>query len=106
MLGIAGLVGSGRSELGAALFGHATRSLPAARRVDAPRLRIGLVPEDRRLEGLMMQMSVLENATLAVLPACQPRGLHRAAAERAAPGPGRRPAGAEVRLADRAGQHA
>ena len=29
---------------------------------------IGLLPEDRRLQGLMMRMSVLENATLAVLP--------------------------------------
>ena len=30
---------------------------------------IGLLPEDRKLQGLMMQMSVLENSTLAVLPA-------------------------------------
>ncbi len=78
VLGIAGLVGSGRSELGAALFGidriksgtlcvqgklHSPRS-PR----DAMASGIGLLPEDRRLQGLMMRMSVLENATLAVLP--------------------------------------
>ena len=33
---------------------------------------IGLLPEDRRLQGLMMRMSVLENATLAVLAQPQP----------------------------------
>ena len=81
VLGIAGLVGSGRSELGAALFGldritggtlrvqgklHSPRSPRSPR--DAMASGIGLLPEDRRLEGLMMRMSVLENATLAVLP--------------------------------------
>jgi ABC-type sugar transport system ATPase subunit len=64
VLGIAGLVGSGRSELGAALYGL---DRVRAGTVDA-RAQIGLVPEDRRLQGLMMRMSVLENSTLAVLP--------------------------------------
>jgi ABC-type sugar transport system ATPase subunit len=63
VLGIAGLVGSGRSELGAALYG--------LDRIDSgtidARERIGLVPEDRRAQGLMMQMSVVENGTLGVL---------------------------------------
>src|SRR5450759_2704410 len=81
VLGIAGLVGSGRSELGAALFGMdritsgtvrvrgelRARHSPSSPR-DAMASGIGLLPEDRRLEGLMMRMSVLENATLAVLP--------------------------------------
>jgi ABC-type sugar transport system ATPase subunit len=63
VLGIAGLVGSGRSELGASLYGldRATGGT-----IDA-RERIGLVPEDRRAQGLMMQMSVVENGTLGVL---------------------------------------
>lgn len=87
VLGIAGLVGSGRSELGAALFGldfirggsvH-LRGRPL--RVQSPRQAIlsgiGLVPEDRRVEGLMMNMSVLENATLVVLERLQKLGFIR-----------------------------
>jgi ABC-type sugar transport system ATPase subunit len=80
VLGIAGLVGSGRSELGAALYGL---DRVRAGTVDA-RARIGLVPEDRRLQGLMMRMSVLENSTLAVLPSLARFGflnLRREAAE-------------------------
>jgi ABC-type sugar transport system ATPase subunit len=63
VLGIAGLVGSGRSELGAALYGldRVTGGTLEARE------KIGLVPEDRRVQGLMMGMSVLENGTLGVL---------------------------------------
>lgn len=77
VLGVAGLVGAGRSELGAALFGlDRIRSgrirlggaafAPQSPR-DAMRRGIGLVPEDRRVEGLMMSMSVRENASLATL---------------------------------------
>jgi ribose transport system ATP-binding protein len=88
VLGIAGLVGAGRSELGAALFGSDRiragsvelqgKALQAASPRAAILGGIGLVPEDRRLEGLMMNMSVLENSTLAVLPRMQRRGLiHR-----------------------------
>ncbi len=78
VLGIAGLVGSGRSEVGSALFGidriqsgtlrvQGELRSPRSPR-DAMAAGIGLLPEDRRLQGLMMRMSVLENATLAVLP--------------------------------------
>jgi ABC-type sugar transport system ATPase subunit len=70
VLGVAGLVGSGRSELGAALFGMDRISGGAIRRQGT----LGLVPEDRRLQGLMMQMSVTENGTLAVLRQMQSRG--------------------------------
>jgi ABC-type sugar transport system ATPase subunit len=63
VLGIAGLVGSGRSELGAALCGL-DRVVGGTIESTAT---IGLVPEDRRIQGLMMQMSVLENGTLRVL---------------------------------------
>jgi ribose transport system ATP-binding protein len=70
VLGVAGLVGAGRSELGAALFGmHRIRSGSIRARGS-----IGLVPEDRRLQGLMMRMSVLENSTIAVLPRMQRLG--------------------------------
>jgi ABC-type sugar transport system ATPase subunit len=75
VLGIAGLVGAGRSEIGAALFGLDDRlggavhldgreSHPRSP-ADAIRLGIALLPEDRKREGLMMQMSVAENAILA-----------------------------------------
>ncbi|SPE41450.1 fused D-ribose transporter subunits of ABC superfamily: ATP-binding components [Candidatus Sulfopaludibacter sp. SbA3] len=74
VLGVAGLVGSGRSELGAALFGMDRITSGAIHRQGT----LGLVPEDRRLQGLMMQLSVAENATLAVLPSLQTMGfLHR-----------------------------
>jgi ABC-type sugar transport system ATPase subunit len=74
VLGVAGLVGSGRSELGAALFGMDRISGGAIRR----RGTLGLVPEDRRLQGLMMNLSVAENGTLAVLDRMQTMGLlHR-----------------------------
>jgi ABC-type sugar transport system ATPase subunit len=77
VLGIAGLVGSGRSELGAALAGL-DRVISGS--IHA-RGGIGLVPEDRRDEGLMMQMSVRENATLAVLPQVSRAGFVAASAE-------------------------
>jgi ABC-type sugar transport system ATPase subunit len=88
VLGVAGLVGSGRSELGAALFGidsiasGTVRVKGKLRSIHAPRdamaSGIGLLPEDRGLQGLMMRMSVLHNATLAVLPEISSMGfIHR-----------------------------
>jgi len=77
ILGLAGLVGSGRSELAAALFGAAPREagrvLLAGREI-APRapheaiaLGLGLLPEDRDRLGLVGSMDVRENVTLANL---------------------------------------
>ena len=80
VLGIAGLVGSGRSELGATLAGLDRTTAGSIRRFGG----IGLVPEDRRDEGLMMQMSVLENGTLAVLPDLSRAGFLKRTSERAA----------------------
>lgn len=91
VLGLAGLVGSGRSELGAALFGldrirQGTLSLKGkpytpANPADAQRRGLGLVPEDRKIQGLMPQMSVRENATLSVLPRLGRGGWIRASRE-------------------------
>jgi ribose transport system ATP-binding protein len=78
VLGIAGLVGAGRSELGAALVGldrwkQGAMSLrgetmqPDSVRT-AQALGVRLLAEDRKLDGLMMQMSILENGTIADLP--------------------------------------
>jgi ABC-type sugar transport system ATPase subunit len=48
------------------------------------RSSIGLLPEDRKREGLMMQMSVLENSTMAALSRMQAGGFIRRGAERQA----------------------
>jgi ABC-type sugar transport system ATPase subunit len=84
VVGIAGLVGSGRSEVGAALFG-----LASGRRIDATlcghpyapadpaeAIRSGfcLVPEERRTDALFPHMSTLENTTLSALHAYQRYG--------------------------------
>jgi ABC-type sugar transport system ATPase subunit len=77
VLGIAGLVGAGRSALGAALagldpiLGGTVRGGPVA-----------LLPEDRGAQGLMPDLSVLENGTLAVLGRVQKFGFLRDAEER------------------------
>jgi ABC-type sugar transport system ATPase subunit len=92
VLGIAGLVGSGRTELAETLFGlvpadggeillHGT---PV--RIESPsqaiRLGIGYVPEDRRQHGVVLEMPVASNASLASLDAVSSRGLIDRAAER------------------------
>lgn len=91
VLGIAGLVGAGRSGLGAALFGLDKRAAgtiaiggkPVEVRSprEAMRYGIGLLPEDRKIEGLMMQMTVLENSTISVLRALSRAGFIEAAKE-------------------------
>ena len=94
VLGLAGLVGAGRSAIGAALFGLDTitsgqifikgRELKINSAAQAMQNGIGLVPEDRKHEGLMMQMSVLENSTFAILPRLNRMGILSRKAELAA----------------------
>ena len=77
VLGLAGLVGAGRSEIAQALFGLDPAAVGevyvAGQRVDirAPRqamaLGLGLVPEDRKRQGLVLDMSAQSNTTLPVL---------------------------------------
>ncbi|MGJ4849227.1 sugar ABC transporter ATP-binding protein [Bacillota bacterium Meth-B3] len=84
VLGVAGLVGAGRTETARALFGmDARRSgevYVAGRRVDikGPRGAIdaglGFATEDRKLEGLVLTMSVAHNITLAALKGFARRG--------------------------------
>ena len=85
ILGIAGLVGAGRSEAAQAIFGvdpamEAKISFDG-RRVnirsarDAIRNGIYLVPEDRRIAGLIVDQSIRENITLPALPRYSSAGL-------------------------------
>jgi D-xylose transport system ATP-binding protein len=78
VLGIAGLVGAGRSELMMALFGaHPGRRAgalcvdgePVSIRTpaDAIRLGIGFVTEDRKRFGLLLEQTIVENLTIAAL---------------------------------------
>jgi len=92
VLGFAGLVGAGRSELAQAIFGldsDVTGSIYVrGRRVsirnprDAMALGLGLVPEDRKRQGLVLQMRARENTTLPTLESLARFGLVNAAAER------------------------
>lgn len=77
VLGIAGLLGSGRSEIGAALMGLdrwkqgqiILRGKQVSIKSVKTALNLGIrwLPEDRKLDGLMMQMSILENGTISDL---------------------------------------
>ena len=77
ILGIAGLVGAGRTELARAIFGADEKSSGEleidGKKVeirmprDAISCGIGLVPEDRKNQGLVLMMDVKENTTLANL---------------------------------------
>lgn len=92
VLGLAGLVGAGRTELAQALFGLD----PAARgRIfvqgreaairsprDAMARGLGLVPEDRKRHGLVLSMRCRENATLPILERLARFGIVRGGAER------------------------
>jgi len=77
ILGIAGLVGSGRSELAEVIFGM-TPAEGGSIRIDgkpvtirspsdAKRLGIAYVPEDRGRQGLVRPMAIAENVSLANL---------------------------------------
>ena len=77
VLGLAGLVGAGRSEVAHALFGldpaargQVTVDGQAVRLSDptvALRLGLGLVPEDRQRQGLVMLLGGRANTTLPIL---------------------------------------
>ncbi len=77
VVGLAGLVGAGRSEIARAIFGldpavrgdvH-VRGAPVRIRTprDAMRYGLGFVPEDRKKHGLVLGMRSRENATLPTL---------------------------------------
>jgi len=77
ILGIAGLVGSGRTELARAIFGADPiaagtilldgRPIAPASPADARDLGIGLVPEDRKQQAILAMLPIRQNFSLAAL---------------------------------------
>ncbi|MGD8855470.1 MAG: sugar ABC transporter ATP-binding protein [Chloroflexota bacterium] len=77
ILGVAGLVGAGRTDVARALFGTLQidsgtiqiggKAVEIKRPRDALRHGMIYVPEDRKQNGLLMPMSVIKNMTLSVL---------------------------------------
>jgi inositol transport system ATP-binding protein len=80
VLGLAGLMGAGRSEVVSAIFGLAPadsgeikvrgKTARIRRPADAIRLGIGMVTEDRKGYGIVPEMTVPHNVTLAALRDC------------------------------------
>jgi rhamnose transport system ATP-binding protein len=92
IVALSGLVGAGRSEVARAVFGIDSydagavsvhgRRLRKASPTSAMAAGIGFVPEDRRQQGLVMDMSVQQNVALASLARLRKGGLIRASSER------------------------
>ncbi|MFE7132638.1 ATP-binding cassette domain-containing protein [Streptomyces sp. NPDC057638] len=112
VVGVAGLVGAGRTEVARAVFGAdpydsgsvEVAGVPLRRHDVAAALTagIGLVPEDRKGQGLVLDASVAENLGLVTLRTATraglvDRGAQRAAAARVARSLGVRMAGLDQR---------
>lgn len=92
ILGLAGLVGAGRTEVARAIFGLDNRdaglieidgtvvNIRGPR--DAVRAGIAYVPEDRKRDGIVPQLSIKDNISLAVLDRVSAAGWIRPNAER------------------------
>jgi ribose transport system ATP-binding protein len=88
VVGLAGLVGAGRTELARAIFGadrvvSGTVRMAGASLGDGPtaavRAGVALVPENRKTEGLALMRSVQDNVLAAGLRTLFPTGWYRAA---------------------------
>jgi galactofuranose transport system ATP-binding protein len=85
IVGMAGLLGAGRTETARMIFGadgvesgkikFAGREVRFRSPADAIRAGLGFCSEDRKVEGIIPQMSVQENLTLALLPAMARAGI-------------------------------
>jgi ribose transport system ATP-binding protein len=77
ILGVAGLVGAGRSALAETLFGLRSATVGEIRIAGQPvklsspgkaiQIGLGFVPEDRKLQGLFMNMAVRENIIISAM---------------------------------------
>lgn len=85
ILGLAGLMGSGRTELVNTIFG-VTRADTGTVKINGKRIsisspreaiknRIALIPEDRRTQGLVLDHPVTDNLTLPIIDSLKTRGL-------------------------------
>lgn len=91
IVGMAGLIGAGRTELCRALFGmdpiESGRIFVRGREVkigsprEAVAAGIGLIPEDRQRAGLALRLPIAHNLTLANVPAISRAGILDARAE-------------------------
>jgi ribose transport system ATP-binding protein len=93
VVGIAGLVGSGRTELLRAIYGLDARAsgqvlvsgrAVAAAPVAVAQRKVGLLSEDRKAEGLAESLSIAENVTLSGIGELGPWGLALPSRSRAA----------------------
>ncbi len=76
VLGLTGLLGSGRSELARAIYGADRantgtlkvngKEVKIKNPIDAMKLGMGLLPDDRKAEGIIGDLSVRENIILAI----------------------------------------
>jgi len=93
IVGLAGLVGSGRTEIARAIFGADEydrgeivvdgQPIRIGSPREAIRLGIGLVPEDRKLQALVLGLAIRENLSLSLLDRLSRFGIVRLASERA-----------------------
>ena len=91
ILGLAGLVGSGRTSLARSAFGIEPalggairldgRPVRIASPRDAIKLGLYLIPEDRKRSGLVLSMPIAQNVTLPALPRHSSLGLISAKSE-------------------------
>jgi rhamnose transport system ATP-binding protein len=92
IVGFAGLVGAGRTEVARVLFGIDQRDrgqvllggVPVSFASPSAAMHAGIayLPEDRHQEGLVQDFTIAQNVTLPILPRLFPRLLTRASAER------------------------
>ncbi|MCC8179935.1 MAG: sugar ABC transporter ATP-binding protein, partial [Planctomycetes bacterium] len=92
VLGIAGLLGSGRTELLRSLFGAepwdsgemilSGKQVQPGEPADMKKLGLALTPEDRKQQGLVLGLSVYQNLAMASLDKHSRRGVMNARLER------------------------